>query len=234
MIGIGIGTTTGRAAFSPGQLGSAVAMWFEADRGVSTSSTKVTQWADQSGNARHLTQGTDGKRPILVAGGIGSLSCIRFDGSDDFLSVTGITLAQPYWAMLAHKYTAQANARYFFGGGDYLHPGWYAASNSYAFNVDCTTGVSPHVTMPTAAWHILDCLHSGASSVMGLNGAQGATFDPGPNECNGLTLAEAGGSSGFASIMDVYGVVILNRAPTSIERNKLLHYFARKIGVTIT
>jgi len=234
VIGIGIGASIGSRAFSPGQLGSALALWVEADRGVATSSTKVTTWADQSGNARSPIQGTDGKRPILVANGIGALPCIRFDGSDDFLAVSGFTLNQPYWTLLAHKYTAQSGPRYFLTGADYLHPGWYAASNSYLFNVDCATGVSPNVTMPTAAWHILDCLHSGSSSVMGLNGVRGATFDPGSNACNGLCIGEAGGSSGFASIMDVYGVVILNRAPTTIERSKLLHYFARKIGVTIS
>lgn len=42
------------------------AAWFMASRGVTVTGSGVSQWDDQSGNARHLKQGTDANRPSKV------------------------------------------------------------------------------------------------------------------------------------------------------------------------
>lgn len=41
--------------------------WYRADLGITLTSSHVSQWDDQSGNARHLTQGTDANRPQSVS-----------------------------------------------------------------------------------------------------------------------------------------------------------------------
>jgi hypothetical protein len=240
MIGVGSGVgfqSMGGSQFTPARLGSAVAMWYEADRGVSATSTKVTSWADQSGNGRDLLQGTDSKRPVLVQGAVGvGLPCIRFDGSDDFLSVGSVTVAQPCWICIAHKYTQQSGVRYLYSSASFLNASILAPGGGYAVVVDAagSGGVTTSATMPTAAWHVVDVQLNGATTIPSINGTSAVAVNPGTLPFVGLCIGDAGGSSGFAALMDVYGVVILNRAPTTAERSSLLRYFARKIGVTIS
>jgi hypothetical protein len=47
----------------------------------------VARWEDKSGNARHFTQGTSGSRPLRKTAIQNSLAVLRFDGSNDFMSV---------------------------------------------------------------------------------------------------------------------------------------------------
>jgi hypothetical protein len=51
----------------------------------------VARWEDKSGNARHMTQGTAGSRPARKTAIQGGLDVLRFDGSNDFMSVPSST-----------------------------------------------------------------------------------------------------------------------------------------------
>ena len=51
----------------------------------------VARWQDISGNARHVTQGTGSARPVRKTGIQNGLAVVRFDGSDDFMSVASST-----------------------------------------------------------------------------------------------------------------------------------------------
>ena len=51
----------------------------------------VARWEDKSGNNRHATQGTAGSRPARKTAIQGGLDVLRFDGSDDQLSVPSST-----------------------------------------------------------------------------------------------------------------------------------------------
>ena len=69
---------------------------YRADLGVTKDgSDKVSQWDDQSGNARHLAMATAAYQPLWVASGINSLNTINFDGTDDTLSIASLSQAQP-------------------------------------------------------------------------------------------------------------------------------------------
>lgn len=225
MIGVGVGSRERSSGFSPRLLGSVVQVWVEASLGFAPA-----QWDDLSGNARHLTQATSGRRPALATMDQGVGVCVAFDGIDDQISVGVLSIAQPYWILLAHRYTSQSGSRYFLCGGDYLHPGWVAGG--YAFNVDCATPQSAG-TMPTDAWHIVDVLHNGGSSVACVNGVAGSTFDPGSNACTGLGFGDAIGSTGFASLQKVYGAIVISGAPSAATKAAVRQYFAGKIGVTL-
>jgi len=48
----------------------------------------VARWEDKSGNGRHATQGTSASRPVRKTNIFNGLSALRFDGSNDFLSLT--------------------------------------------------------------------------------------------------------------------------------------------------
>jgi|694.fasta_scaffold17646_2 hypothetical protein len=51
----------------------------------------VARWEDKSGNARHATQGTSGSRPLRKTSVQGGKDVLRFDGSDDSLSIASST-----------------------------------------------------------------------------------------------------------------------------------------------
>lgn len=89
--------------WSPNNSTTPLSVWLRADAGVTASGVDVTQWNDQSGNGRNLTQGTIGNSPDRLAGALNGLPVIDFDGTDDFLrntslgnpaSITVITLAK--------------------------------------------------------------------------------------------------------------------------------------------
>ena len=51
----------------------------------------VARWEDKSGNARHATQGTSGSRPLRKTAVQGGRDVLRFDGSNDSLSIPSST-----------------------------------------------------------------------------------------------------------------------------------------------
>lgn len=75
----------GTPAWTPKRLAN-LAAWFRADLGVTGSS--VSAWADQSGNGRHVTQGTGSAQPTFVSSvaGLGGRPALSFDGGDRLVS----------------------------------------------------------------------------------------------------------------------------------------------------
>lgn len=80
-IGLGIGLTSTRRAWTPRALGSSLQLWVRADLGVTQSSGRVTTWADQSGRGRDFSQLTFTKQPVVSAGYMGGKDAIYFDGT---------------------------------------------------------------------------------------------------------------------------------------------------------
>ena len=80
-------------AFVPSDLPN-LAYWYRRGTGITLNGSNVSAWNDQSGNARHLSQGTATNQPAwLASGGPGGGSYIDFDGVDDFLSGSGFALS---------------------------------------------------------------------------------------------------------------------------------------------
>ncbi len=69
-----------------------VSMWCRGDDVTLGTGTEVAQWNDKTGNARHFTQATSTKRPLLVAtdANFNNQPTLNFDGVDDYM--TGATL----------------------------------------------------------------------------------------------------------------------------------------------
>jgi chitodextrinase len=62
--------------------------WLKADSLSLADGDPVATWADSSTEADDATQGTAGNRPTYQTNEINSLPIVRFDGTDDFLTVT--------------------------------------------------------------------------------------------------------------------------------------------------
>lgn len=80
--------------FVPSQI-SGLTGWYDASVASSITfgtGTAVATWGDLSSSARNITQSTAANRPLRNATlGTYALSAITFDGSNDFLTVTGLT-----------------------------------------------------------------------------------------------------------------------------------------------
>ncbi|WP_223302363.1 hypothetical protein, partial [Flavobacterium branchiophilum] len=62
IIAFGLLLSNNTSAQTPGGV-SGASLWYKSNVGV-TNATGVSQWDDQSGNARHLTQSTTASRPV--------------------------------------------------------------------------------------------------------------------------------------------------------------------------
>lgn len=77
-----------------------LALWFNANYGVTASGGTVSQINDLSGNARHATQATGTKQPALTANARKTNSMMTFDGVNDAITFNGLTLTGDftiYW-----------------------------------------------------------------------------------------------------------------------------------------
>lgn len=83
-------------AFSPTDI-AGLQLWLDATTGlfdatsggsaVTTDGSAVARWEDQSGNGNHATQGTSNNRPVLKTSIQNSKNVLRFDGSNDRLTL---------------------------------------------------------------------------------------------------------------------------------------------------
>lgn len=72
----------------------------EADLLTSADDTAISSWADASGNSRALAQGTGTAQPVHKVAVLNGHNVVRFDGSDDRVSATIPSTAQPFLLVL--------------------------------------------------------------------------------------------------------------------------------------
>ncbi len=65
-VSIGIGRSTQERRFTPASLPGLI-LWLRADLGITLAGSKVSAWADQSGNGNDFTQAVDARRPTFTA-----------------------------------------------------------------------------------------------------------------------------------------------------------------------
>ena len=92
------GTASG---FLPTDLADLFA-WYRGDLGV-TIATGVSEWADQSGNGHDLVQATGANQPTYGATLINSQPGMTLDGTNDSLSCTGLSQAQPLHSFIVYR-----------------------------------------------------------------------------------------------------------------------------------
>lgn len=108
-------------------------LWLKSDTGVTTVSSAVSVWEDQSGNVRNATQTTASRRPDFIASGINSLPMVGFDGVDTtgtFMSVDLSFLAATDLSIYSVLRRSSSKVNNFFIGtapaavNQGLHAGW--------------------------------------------------------------------------------------------------------------
>jgi len=74
----------GSQLWRPSNLGSALALWLDAEdaASITLNGSTVSQWNDKSGNARNVSQATAANQPTLTASGLNGKPVVTFDGAD--------------------------------------------------------------------------------------------------------------------------------------------------------
>ena len=89
-----------------------------ADTSFTTSATSsVAGWKDKSGNNNHAQQSTSTKRPTYDSTGTNGKSVVNFDGSNDFVSSTTVSVTQPYTFGIVAKTNNNSSGRDFLFDG---------------------------------------------------------------------------------------------------------------------
>jgi hypothetical protein len=104
MLGLGLGVDRGGfvPSFLPSDLANLEA-WYKADAGITTVSSAVSVWADQSGNGRDVTQGTAANRPAYGSETLNGIDVLTFDISD-WLNSAGVS---------SHNFLHQGDSTFF-------------------------------------------------------------------------------------------------------------------------
>ena len=111
MIGLGVGAhTETNFHFSPPDIAN-LAVWYKYDTGITESSSKCSQWDDQSGNGNNATQGTGSKQPEVT--GVGDRTtggALEFDGTDDLMNFTKATMSANHNTLIGVVIHAKASS----------------------------------------------------------------------------------------------------------------------------
>ncbi len=211
--------------------------WVEADLGITLNAGNVSDWADQSTNGRHLTQGTAANQPLYVAsGGLNNEPYVDFDNANDFLehifAISGPSAADPTTILaLVRCPTWTSNDDIISGTG--------GAANLVVRNLTTTpnlgqansTAVNANNGLTLNTWGIVTAQYtntvadfvkigSGGSPVTGANAGSQAS----PGQRVGANR------SGTAANVEVHAVMWVRGIITGAEFTDLYAYWNSKYG----
>lgn len=208
--------------------------WYEADTDVTESGGAVSQWDDQSGNGFHLTQGTAANKPTYEATGLNSKPTISFDGTGDYLAVTGLggALTSFTVAMVCKPGTTNNDETMWYGtlAGNFLYGiiqstggglfgFWGGPNNAYTASGSFLVGTVYRTFHTYASPTARSGINSGAYAT-GAN----TNYTMGNRISIASLLPDAGGFDWAARIS---AVVIKQGHITDDERTSLLSYWTK-------
>lgn len=236
-------------AFSPTDIAN-IKLWLDASdtSTITSSSGKVSQWDDKSGNAHHVTQGVGALQPTTGSRTINGLNTIEYTGTEflsrnDALSLTGnpnwtvflvirldvLGSFDTYFMVGESTPTATRNVLYFSGGAAYA---WRFNGGNEVYDVSVADSNDILLFERPAGGDI-------ASSKFWRNGGteQSATSSGNPTLSPSITdeLTYVGGSfntigtfAGFDGILAE--VIAYEKVLTSDEKNQVGNYLNEKWG----
>jgi hypothetical protein len=203
-----------------------LAAWYQFNTGITEAGQGVSQWDDQSGNGRHLKQGTDGSRPVKQSDG-----SILFNGSDEHLQTDAFTFDQPatvYW--LGKQVTWTDTDRLWDGISATFALFQNTASPQLRVNAGAGLGNISGPAIDT--YGVVSVVLNGASSVLQLNNSSTVSGNAGTNNAGGFTLGSGvvTGTPALFSNSQVKEVLLYSEAHNAETRTKVISYLNRVAG----
>ena len=220
--------------------------WLDASdsASVTTVSGAVSSWASKVG-AGTATQGAANNRPAYTTAGRNGRNVITFDGSNDFLTTSTLSLNQPFTIFWAGRSNGTGNV------GPYVCDGSTSTTRvAVLWNGDGTAGTAGRLgsfagtaviqagsgTQAYNAWAVVAATFSGASSVLRADGAQIATGNVGANNITALSLGDRFSSlplSGTPFNGPWGEFLIYTGSITTAQIQRIERYLANKWSVTL-
>ena len=231
-----MGAAKGKA---PDELSTTVFRWYKASQITGLSDgDPVSQWDDESANADHAVQATGANQPIYKTGILNGHPVVRFDGSNDYLTLSNILDATSsvghFFAVAIHNGTGIANILSNRVDGS-NSGGWLLGYQDQATPRYGHNGVGTVTYSATDQFNIIEAQRNGTtSSVIGVNGSLGSS--------SALNYTVAGSSATKLGVLDTNGtralngdiaeIVIYDSLLSSADRLALIQHFKAKYGIS--
>lgn len=151
----------------------------------------IARWEDKSGGGYHVTQSTANNRPTRTAGQQNNLDVVRFDGTNDRLINSSISVSQPMTRFVVVKFDSSIgqtaidsynNTSCFFGVDT-------VAAQLVLF-AGATNNTGTNAANTVLGIHVLN----GASSSWQLNGGSSSSISAGANSLSGVSIGDLRGN----------------------------------------
>ena len=220
--------------FSPLDIAGCI-LWLKADAITGLSDDDpVTTWPDSSGNGNDATQATAGKKPLYKVGIQNGLPVVRADGTDDFMSLTGMTAPAGGFTLIAVlDPPATGETKYFLDSATPRHI--FQALSSSGDKVGWYDGTHHPIAAAQSGFQILSwVLTSGANGEIFRNGSSLGT-DPYTALAIGGSVGLFANPTGSASWLaaDLGESLLYSTALSSGDRQQVEQYLSDKWGITL-
>lgn len=204
---------------------SAPAAWFRQGVGITVTGSGVSQWDDQSGNGRHLLQGTDAARPALQGDGT-----ILFNGTSHYLKTAAFTLNQPTWVIWVGKQVSWTQGDRITDGNANDTGILQQDTASPRVRIYAGVGTAFVSTLAVGSLGVLAAVINGGSSSLRHNLNVATPGDAGSSNMGGLTLgARSDGSS--PSNISTSELIVFPFAPSTALEARLIAGLMARHGV---
>lgn len=209
--------------------------WFRSDLGITITGSGVAAWADQSGNGRHVTQGTDPNRPGYSASDVlfNGRPALTWAGAQ-WLDGATWTLTQPWTTYVVWQAGTFADWKTAIDHNGAGGRAIVRADPTHAFatfagtaNVLSASVAGPSITAAVfngaSSAHYVNSLTAGGLSNPGTGGLGTPRFGAGP-----------GGVYPLQSTSRLCEIVIVSGADSVAQIEQMFRYFKRLYGIAVT
>jgi hypothetical protein len=200
----------------------------------------VARWEDKSGNGRHATQGTSGNRPLRKTTIQNSRDVLRFDGSNDFFSLSAVTTTSSYTSFFVFRRTSAGINSVSLGpataNGNYA--AWWFSDNFVYESSNSTSDFTTHgsASTSTGAFALVTTRTGTNSIATRRNGSTLATVTSGPGVTNpasgSWTAVGRGDNLPTTHNGDMCEVILYDSALSDANRALVENYLLAKWGIT--
>jgi len=195
--------------------------WYQFGRGLTYVAGKVSVWADQTANGRHLLQATASARPVQQTDG--SILC---DGSATFLQTATFTLAQPTMLYALFRQVTFTNADVLFDGFTVTSGQFLQDTTTPNISLSSGTTAMTNTTFALNTYAVGTALFGGASSIFSRNKEASVTSATvGTTAMAGLTVGADGSGANFGNVQ-VKEILLFPVAHTPTQRLQVINYLS--------
>lgn len=215
--------------FDPRSIGG-LQMWFAADRITGlVDGNAVATWSDLSGNGRDATQATEAAKPVYKVDIVNGKPVVRFDGVDDYIETTSVTIAQPITICVLAKYAA-VNTDTFTDSVSGTE--CFFRVNTTDVQVGAGLDISPIAITANAFQILIAHIQSNGISNIFKNGVAGTAGDAGSNTLKAVRIGGAVGAGPPGPLNgDIAELLIYNKALTAGQRRRIEGWWSAKYGI---